>query len=319
MGRAGASCGPPLALAGLLIGLALWPGVDAPSSNVSPTHPVPPPDRAGAVAGSMPGSMPLAALVPIALPPPPATPPPNPQTLEPRSSGSTPTRPGATATAVGRPALSAPAPRSIAPALSRPALPPPPKPMPAAPSSPSSPSSLAPPMVETSSADRALGDRLLSAVDAGQGSGLVLNWPASPADRRRLSAHLVRCAGLRVALLAEGRLWRQIEPRGRPWTPDPVMLSPVIRQADRAADGLAGRIRSHHGIAGGALVAVVARGFDARIWGGLARLVGGRALGGEDVRASYAVVDGRVHLTDIVVGGRRVAGRIDLGTIGRCG
>ncbi|MDF1794303.1 MAG: hypothetical protein P1U88_20490 [Thalassobaculaceae bacterium] len=168
-------------------------------------------------------------------------------------------------------------------------------------------------------ADQVTGEALLRAVDAGQGPRLTLLWPRSPDARRRIATHLSRCAGLTVALMAEGRLWRLADPPHQPWTPDRDRISGIVRQADGADAGDAARIRHRHGVAGGMLVAVVARRFDARLLGGLSRAAKMVGSGPFRARAAYAIVDGGLVLADIRVDGRSVVGTVPLGRLERCG
>lgn len=177
----------------------------------------------------------------------------------------------------------------------------------------------------------AVGEAVLRAVAAGEGPDVTLLWPRAVADRRRLAGHLLRCGGLAVALMAGGRLWRLDDPAGRPWNwagaGAGAGFSPLLRRADghaaEAGEGLAARIRRHHGLPGGlrggALVTLVSRAYDRRLLGGLARLIPqGRPVSGQ-VTAAYALEGERLFLTDIRVDGRPLTSRIALGRIGRCG
>lgn len=167
-------------------------------------------------------------------------------------------------------------------------------------------------------ADQAAGEALLRAVEAGEGPSLTLAWPDSAADRRRIAAHLARCAGLSVALMAAGRLWRLEDPAGRFWTPDIRRVSTIVRQATGVAPGLAERIRRHHGLIGGTPVALVARRFDARLLGGLRRADAPGAPAPRQIRASYAVRKGDLLLVGIGIDRRPLAAPVVLGRIGRC-
>ncbi|NQW09704.1 MAG: hypothetical protein HQ481_07480 [Alphaproteobacteria bacterium] len=234
---------------------------------------------------------------PVALPPPPARRP----TLTPRAAS--PPRPAPEVKAV--PARSV-VPETVVPETKIPAAAPP------------------PPEVRPTIADAARGARLLSRLEGGEGPVLELAWPERAAERDRLSRHLARCAGLVTAVLSGGRLWRASDPPGAPWIPDRRRVSGVMRQADGLAGGAAGGaapavIRAHHGLAEGQAVALVAQSFDARLLGGLARLVGEIPLAKGHVLGRYAVAGDRLVLQGLRVDGAAVPGRVDLGAIGRCG
>lgn len=172
-----------------------------------------------------------------------------------------------------------------------------------------------PPVTDSSPRDLAAGEAALQAIEAGEGPGLVLTWPTDAGSRRRIAAYLARCAGLTVALLAEGQLWRLQDPAGQAWRPDPLAVSTIVRRADGIAPGLANRLRSRHGIEGGSPVAVVARRYDARLLGGLARLA---PLGGR-IRAAYAARDGVLLVTAVRIDDAAIDGTLRLARLDRCG
>lgn len=159
-----------------------------------------------------------------------------------------------------------------------------------------------------------------------------LAWPKRVAERDRLSRHLVRCAGLVTAVLSDGQLWRAGDPPGVAWVPDRRRVSGVMRQAGDpngagpedptggTVDGEAAlSIRAYHRLAQGRAVALMARSFDARLLGGLARLVGETGLITGHIIGRYALIDERLMLLDLRVDGVAVPGRVDLGSIDRCG
>lgn len=173
--------------------------------------------------------------------------------------------------------------------------------------------------IEVSASDRRAGEAVLRAAEAGKGPGLTLFWPASEAARRQISAYLARCAGLSVALLAEGKLWRLDDPPGQAWRPDQQAMSSIVRRADGIAPGLAQRIRSRHDVGGGVLVAGAARRFDALMFGALIRLAPQAAGPWPDIRAAYAIETGRLILRDLLIDGIAVPGTVTLGRLDRCG
>ncbi len=210
-------------------------------------------------------------------------------------------------------------------ALRRIALPPPP-----AAASPNSDGAPAPPVAATpvpaegavirpTAVDAGRGLLLLARVEGGQGPAVEIAWPDGPDERRRLAAHLTRCAGWRPMLLVDGRLWRiggsrrpslgaRTSWRGRPG-------SSATSMARRSTPPRMAAIRSRHGVAGGRPVATVDRAWDARLLGGLERLIeaGGSGWGG--VRGRYLTDAGRLLVTAVRVDGRPVPGRLDLGPI----
>lgn len=177
------------------------------------------------------------------------------------------------------------------------------------------------PVVLPVAADVGRGRLMLDRIAGGQGPSIEIAWPADAADRRKLRGHLERCAGWRVLLLARDRLWRAEDPAGHPWTPAAAEApSGLVRDLEgvAATDGdPAETIRARHGLAGGRPVAVVARRWDARLLGGLQRLLGGR-WGHGAVRARYAVGDGRLSVVALRLDDGPVAGRVDLGPLASC-
>lgn len=168
------------------------------------------------------------------------------------------------------------------------------------------------------SVDRLTGAVMLARIEAGTGPALELHWPRGSIERQRIAGHLTRCAGLAVAVMARGRLWRLEDPSGRAWMPDPARLSTLARRAEGVAPSSVDRIRRHHGVAKGVPIAFVARGFDIRLLDGLARLMpSGERIG--RVEAGYGVRDGWLVLSAIAVDGRPIAGEVRLARIGRCG
>lgn len=179
-------------------------------------------------------------------------------------------------------------------------------------------------VVRPTVADIERGRAALDRIAKGDGPTIEFGWPDDPAARRRLLRYLVRCAGWRPLLLADGRLWRAEDPAGRPWTPTPEdPPSGLLRDLDGpAADSAAAAaIRARHRLSGGRPVATVARRWDARLLGGLGRLLGAdwAAAKGGGIRARYVIDGARLSMADIRVDGRLVPGRVDLGPVARCG
>jgi hypothetical protein len=178
-----------------------------------------------------------------------------------------------------------------------------------------------PPLVVPTAADAGRGRLLLDRVAKGDGPAIEIAWPDDPAARRELVGHLERCAGWRILLLAGGQLWRPGDPPGRAWTPTEAQApSGLLRDLDGpAADRAAvSAIRTRHGLSGGRPVGAVARGWDARLLGGLGRLLGPGWTGSGDLGARYATDGGRLAVVDVRLDGRAVPGRVDLGPLSRC-
>ncbi|GHD63191.1 hypothetical protein GCM10017083_53050 [Thalassobaculum fulvum] len=176
------------------------------------------------------------------------------------------------------------------------------------------------PVVPTA-ADAGRGRLLLDRVAKGEGPAIEIAWPDDPAARRELVGHLERCAGWRILLLVEDRIWRSGDPPGRAWTPTRAQApSGLLRDLDGpAADRAAvSAIRARHGLSGGRPVGAVARSWDARLLGGLGRLLGPGWTGSGDLGARYATDGGRLAVVDVRLDGRAVPGRVDLGPLSRC-
>ena len=77
-------------------------------------------------------------------------------------------------------------------------------------------------------------------------------------------------------------------------------------------------IRSRHGVAGGRPVATVDRRWDARLLGGLDRLIDAGGVGWGSVRGRYRAHAGRLLVTALRVDDRPLPGSLDLGPIARC-
>ncbi|MEQ8395347.1 hypothetical protein [Thalassobaculum sp.] len=168
------------------------------------------------------------------------------------------------------------------------------------------------------------GDRgrlLLDRIEKGEGPSIEIAWPDDPASRRRLLQHLERCAGWTVLLLSGGKLWRAGDPPGLSWTPNPEQVpSGLLRDVEgMATDGaMIAAIRTRHGLSAGIPVASVERAWDAKLLGGLDRLLDSSWTGGA-VRARYAIGADRLTIADITLNGSAVAGTVDLGAVSRCG
>jgi len=180
---------------------------------------------------------------------------------------------------------------------------------------------LEPPAVVPTEADAGRGRLLLDRVAKGEGPAIEIAWPNGPTARRELVGHLERCAGWQILLLARDRIWRLGDPPGRAWTPTEGRApSGLLRDLDGPAADRAttAAIRARHGLSGGRPVGAVARAWDARLLGGLGRVLGPGWAGSGTVRARYATDGGRLAVVDVRLDGRAVPGRVDLGPLSRC-
>jgi hypothetical protein len=174
--------------------------------------------------------------------------------------------------------------------------------------------------VRPSPADIGRGRLLLERIEKGEGPSIEIAWPDEPASRQRLLQHLERCAGWTPLLLADGRLWRASDPSGHSWAPSPEQApSGLLRDVDGVAvdDAAIASIRVRHRLSAGTLVASVERGWDARLLGGLDRLLG-VGWAGAVVRAQYVAESDRLTITGIMLNDAAVAGMVDLGAVSRC-
>ncbi|MDJ0607754.1 MAG: hypothetical protein QNJ67_02165 [Kiloniellales bacterium] len=178
--------------------------------------------------------------------------------------------------------------------------------------------------ITASREDVAEGRTLLRLLEYGSGPSIELAWPDRANQRETLYSTLDRCFGMQVALMdGQGRLFISEGRPNTPWALNLDRFSGFIRepagrvsgQERRAID----RIRAHHrGVAVAQPVRIFPRSVDARLLGGLQRLLGDRYGKARTIRARYRM-DGRRLIVDrVVADGRNVPGRLELPPLGGC-
>ncbi len=162
------------------------------------------------------------------------------------------------------------------------------------------------------------GRTLLRLLEHGSGPTIELAWPATARQREKLFALLEGCYGMQVALMdGTDRLFIAHGRRTVPWALNLDRFSGFIRepagaigrQERRAAE----QIRAHHGGLRNAVpVRVFRRDVDARLLGGLRRLVGGSYPRVQVIRARYRTGGRQLVVENIVADGRAIPGRLEL-------
>jgi hypothetical protein len=314
------------ALVGLIV-LDQWAETETPRPS-PPPHPLltaslPPPDAVG----------PTAALVPISLPPPPrveavpeatesappAEPPPpaEPDFIVRPMKASPPPPPAPERAGKGEPRT----PPEIIPKIAIQPLRPSPQPSP--PTMPEATAGEAAPAERVEAQSAPSGRVLLRLLEHGSGPTVEIAWPARPRERERLFDRFLRCYGMTVAVMDEAsRLFVTHGPPGQSWAIDLDRYSGFVRQAKgsvtRSEGALVRAIEDRHpGLRRGRPVHVFPRAADAALLGGLRHLVGEDYAGARTIRAAYRLDARRIFVEDVRVGGKAVAGRIDLSGAGR--
>ncbi len=178
--------------------------------------------------------------------------------------------------------------------------------------------------ITASREDVAEGRTLLRLLEYGSGPSIELAWPDRANQRETLYSTLDRCFGMRVALLdGQGRLFI---PEGRPNTPWALNLDRFSGFIREPAGRLSGqerraieRIRAHHrGVTSAQPVRIFPRSVDARLLGGLQRLLGARYAKAQTIRARYRMDGRRLVVDQVVADGRKVPGQLELPPLGGC-
>jgi hypothetical protein len=218
----------------------------------------------------------------IILPPPPAAEPPLPPT-DPQSSPASPA-----------PQLPSP---SSPPALAAPA-----------------PAASAPPIAQGAASGRLL----LRQLEQGKGPAIDIAWPVDVRQRQSLHERLLRCYGMKLAVLdREGRLFDAESAPGKPWEINLDRYSGFVRQVDGflvAKDGaLADLIRARHRLPADAmLVSLFPRAVDAALLAGLSRISGYDYDAAKSIRAAYAFAGRKVAVETVQVDGFSFEGAVVL-------
>ncbi len=171
--------------------------------------------------------------------------------------------------------------------------------------------------------DVAEGRTLLRLLEYGSGPTIELAWPDAAGHRESLFALLAQCFGMQVALMdAAGHLYVAKGQPNTPWNPNLDRFSSFIRQPtgqlSRQERQAAERIRAHHGgQISASPVRVFPRTVDARLLGGLRRLVGDSYTTAQAIRARYRLSGRRLVVDQIVADGRTIQGRLALLPVAR--
>lgn len=162
------------------------------------------------------------------------------------------------------------------------------------------------------------GRTLLRILEHGDGPEIQIAWPKKSPQRDRLFDVLVRCYGLRVALMdGKGRVYVAKGSQGRPWAINLDKLSGFVRQTTgeqpSAERSQLTSIRNYHQMLfKGIPVRMYPRRTDAHLLGHLRALVGNTYQNSKQIQAHYRLEGNKPMVEHIEVDGRRVAGKIYL-------
>ncbi len=174
----------------------------------------------------------------------------------------------------------------------------------------------APPLAGGSKIRKA-GRVLLKLREHGKGPTVEIAWPDTGAARRRLYRRLVRCYGMRTAVLdGQDRLFAATGAAGSPWNIDLDRFSGFLRspagqpilEESRVFAGVAAR----HQLQNWRPVRIFPRNVDAVLLGGLQHIVGGRYGSARLITAAYLPRGARLMLGSVRVDGRAMPGAVDL-------
>ncbi len=177
--------------------------------------------------------------------------------------------------------------------------------------------------IVASGSDVAEGRTLLRLLEHGSGPSIELAWPDAARQREILFALLGRCFGMQVALMdTTDRLYIASGRPTVPWTLNLDRFSGFIREPagvlSRQERRAAERVRVHHGgLRTATPVRVFPRQVDARLLGGLRRLIGESYATVQAIRARYRASGRRLVVEQIVADGRAVPGRLELPPVAR--
>lgn len=173
-------------------------------------------------------------------------------------------------------------------------------------------------------ADRAReveGRPLLRMLEHGSGPSVEIAWPDHRVARAKLYELLRRCHGLETVLLrGEEILMSRPDGGTNNFNSDrhSGFLRAVLGSSPRREVEILKALRAQHGGAGATPARLLSRGFDARLLGGLGRIIGPRYRKADTVTARYALAGRRVLVSGIAVDGVEIEGRIEIGPSSRC-
>ena len=172
------------------------------------------------------------------------------------------------------------------------------------------------------------GRALLRLMEHGKGPSIEIAWPASDRKRQQLYRLFSTCFGMRSALMdQQQRLFIDTGAPGEMWRPDFDRLSGYMRQTAGLIPAEEQRqleaIERHHGGIGGIPVRLFPRRIDAVIFGGLHEAAVNSHGTTNNIRARYEIEKGAVLISNILINGRPVTGRLNLSRLsgisgGRC-
>jgi len=170
----------------------------------------------------------------------------------------------------------------------------------------------------------ARGRVLLRLLEHGRGPAIELAWPGAAEERARLYRQLRDCLGMRLALSPDsgpgaGQLFVADNPPGQSWRPNSDRYSGFARRpAGRLAAAERADLRAiahrHDLPPYSPAMRIFPRRVDARLLGGLDRILGGAYSRAGAIRASYHLTGATIQVRDIQVDGRAVPGAISLNT-----
>ncbi|MBT6138930.1 MAG: hypothetical protein HOH65_15780 [Rhodospirillaceae bacterium] len=156
---------------------------------------------------------------------------------------------------------------------------------------------------------------LLRNLEHGKGPSIEIAWPDAASARAKLYDQLIRCHGMRAALMTSGGvLYADLGRRGQKWTLNLDRFSGFVRRPSGALPARERRefakIEARHGrLLGAAAVRVFDRRSDASLLAGLGGLIG-RAYGDTgDIRAAYTLSGRHVAIHRVTVNGKPISGQ----------
>lgn len=165
----------------------------------------------------------------------------------------------------------------------------------------------------------AQGRVLLRLLEHGQGPMIELAWPRDGAARSRLYRRFRDCFGMQVALRSRtgAELFIAQGSSGASWQPNRDRYSGFARQpsgrlVEAERNDLRAIARRHNLPTNAPAMRIFPRAMDARLLGGLNRLLAGHYAKARSIRARYQLDGGRVTVRDIRADGRAVPGVVDL-------
>jgi hypothetical protein len=170
--------------------------------------------------------------------------------------------------------------------------------------------------IEVSATDIRSGQIWLRLLEHGNGPSIKITWPTDT-SASRLFEVLKGCYGLTLAVNnGQGQLFSAVGQSGQPWDLNLDYYSGFMRQTSSwlfpEERSELRKINDLHGTIKGNPVRLLDRKFDARLLGGLSKIIGLEYSRATNIHATYTIHRWNLGVTNIVVDGRRVPGQIDL-------